>query len=91
MQEAYEELKLGASTKMMNSLNGFIMPQMSAKVGIKKHGKHAIESLFTEFLQLHDKSVFEGRHAYELSRDQKRASLRAISVIKEKGCVIVSP
>jgi hypothetical protein len=59
---------------------------MSAKVGSKKHGKVAIDALFDEFLQLHDLNVFNPHSASSLTREQKKAALRAISVMKEKHC-----
>jgi hypothetical protein len=60
------------------------MTQMSAKQGIRKHGKPAIEALYQEFLQLHNRTVFQGQHAHQLTKQQKLGALRAISVIKEK-------
>jgi hypothetical protein len=69
---------------IVKSVVGIILNQMSAKVGIRKHGKVAIDALFAEFLQLHDLNVFKPRSACSLTREQKKASLRAISVIKEK-------
>jgi hypothetical protein len=62
------------------------MTQMSAKAGIKKHGQVALDALYNEFLQLHDLEVFQGLHASKLTKEQKNAALRAISVIKEKRC-----
>jgi len=62
------------------------MTQMTAKAGRKKHGKIAIDALYREFLQLHDQRVFEGQNVDKLTRAQKRAALRAISMIKEKRC-----
>jgi hypothetical protein len=76
----------GTSTNVVKYISGFILNQMSAKAGIRKHGKVAVEALYQAFLQLHDLTVFKGQKATELSRDQKKAALRAISVIKEKRC-----
>jgi hypothetical protein len=87
LREAVEEMKYGGSrSKVLGYITGFIMTQMTAKAGIKKHGKVAIDALYQEFLQLHDLGVFEGQDADGLSREQKRAALRAISMIKEKRC-----
>ena len=63
---------------------GSVMTQMTAKAGIKKHGQVAIDALFQAFSQLHDLGLFEGQDARELTNEQKRAALRAISMIKEK-------
>ena len=67
-------------------LTGFIFSQMSARAGIQKHGQPAIDALYIEFEQLHNKGVFMGKHQDELTREQKRNALRVISVIKEKRC-----
>jgi hypothetical protein len=87
LREAVEEMmSSGSQAEVMNYISGFIMTQMTAKAGIKKHGKVAIDALYQEFLQLHDLGVFEGQHVASLTKHQKRAALRAISVIKEKRC-----
>jgi hypothetical protein len=86
LQMAAEELKQdNSNTKNMQKyITGFIFNQMSAKVGIKKHGQKAIDALFKEFCQLHDKSVFEGIHASDLTYQQRQTALRAVNLIKEK-------
>ena len=58
--------------------------QMSAKDGIAKHGEEAIVALFKEFSQLHNKKVFKAIKASELTRQQKKNSLHALNLIKEK-------
>jgi hypothetical protein len=67
-------------------ITGFIMTQMTAKAGIKKHGQVAIDALMKEFQQLNDKSVFKGLDASKLSQKDKRQALKAINLIKEKRC-----
>ena len=57
---------------------------MSARDGIAKHGDKAIEVLYNEFLQLHDMNVFVPIHKKDLTKQQIKDALRAISVIKEK-------
>jgi hypothetical protein len=87
LREAVEEMqRTGEKESVMNCLTGIIMTQMSAKAGIKKHGQVAVDALFEEFSQLHDLGVFLGQDANKLTRTEKKASLRAISVIKEKRC-----
>ena len=72
-------------TKDTNTfVTGFIMTQMTARAGIKKHGQLALDALYREFQQLHDKSVFEGIDATTLTREQRKLALRAINLIKEK-------
>jgi hypothetical protein len=74
----------GSTAKVFKYVTGFIMTQMAAKAGIKKHGQVAIDALFQEFLQLHDLGVFLGQHRSELAKEQRTGALRVISVIKEK-------
>ena len=57
---------------------------MSATKGIKKHGQCAIEALMKEFLQMHEKGVFEALEASLLTAKQKAQALRAVKLIKEK-------
>jgi hypothetical protein len=58
------EVMMGSGSKMevLNYVTGFILTQMTAKAGIKKHGQVAIDALYQEFLQLHDQDVFDGKH-----------------------------
>jgi hypothetical protein len=69
-----------------HGITGYLFTQMSAAAGIKKHGQVAIDALFKEFAQLHDKNVFEAMDASSLTEKQKKQALRAINVIKEKRC-----
>jgi hypothetical protein len=62
----------------------YIMTQMSAKAGIRKHGKAAEAALMKEFAQMKELNVYEPVHAITLTRAQRRAALRAINLIKEK-------
>ena len=63
---------------------GFIMTQMTAKAGIKKHGAAAEEALLQEFMQLEDLTVYEPVHPSSLTAKQRKETLRAINLIKEK-------
>ena len=63
---------------------GFIMTQMTAKAGIKKHGVAAEEALLREFMQLEDQTVYEPIHPSSLTAEQRKGTLRAINLIKEK-------
>ena len=71
-------------TALQHQLVGILLNQMSAKAGIKKHGKRAEDVLFTEFLQIDNMHVFIPAHRKDLTIEQIRKALRAISVIKEK-------
>lgn len=76
----------GSNNKLMECILGLIMTQTTAKAGIEKHGQVAVDALYQAFLQLHDLDVFDGQDPKKLTKEQKRAALRAISVIKEKIC-----
>jgi hypothetical protein len=85
LRKAVLELQnTGSNTKVFKYVTGFMMTQMTAKAGIKKHGQVAIDALFQAFSQLHNLGVFLGQHKSELTQTQRRGALRAISVIKEK-------
>jgi hypothetical protein len=63
LREANGELTSNGSTEkaLVGYITGFIMTQMTAKAGIKKHGQAAVDALYQEFLQLHDLGVFKGQ------------------------------
>ena len=63
---------------------GICMNQMSAKAGIKKHGKEAVAAILKEFGQLEHMKTFKPRHKRELTREQLSKAMRIIAVIKEK-------
>jgi hypothetical protein len=87
LQTAMEDYKEdGSTTNLSRYITGFIMTQMTASAGIKKHGDVAVEALMIEFQQLHDFTVFKGVDTTTLTQTQKRAALRAINLIKEKRC-----
>ena len=62
----------------------YIMTQMSATAGIRKHGDRAVSALLSEFAQLNSKDVFKAVDATQLTKAQKQGALRAINLIKEK-------
>jgi len=68
---------------MFSYIFGFMMNQMTASQGIRKHGQKAVDALFSEFCQLDDKAVFDLMDASTLMKDQKKAALRAVNLIKE--------
>jgi len=67
-----------------NFIFAHVMTQMTAKAGIKKHGKEAEVALMQEFAQLEELSVFEAVKPDSITKTQKREALRAINLIKEK-------
>jgi hypothetical protein len=62
----------------------YVLTQMSAKQGIKKHGKAAEAAMMAEFAQLEHLSVYEVVDPNSLTKRQKDEALRAINLIKEK-------
>ena len=63
---------------------GFVMNQMTAKAGLRKHGRDAEEALMKEFAQLEDLSVYESVDPSTLTAQQKSEALRSLNLIKEK-------
>lgn len=64
---------------------GLILTQMTARAGIRKPRKSAEAALMAEFTQLEDLNACEEPlNPMKLSRQQRRAALRAINLIKEK-------
>ena len=57
---------------------------MIAKARIRKHGRAAEVALMNEFAQMRDLNVYRPIHAVSLTKEQRKAALRAISLIKEK-------
>ena len=53
-------------------VHDFLLMQMTASRGIKKHSQKAVNALFMEFGQLDKKTVFELQHANELTSEQSR-------------------
>jgi hypothetical protein len=67
-----------------NSIFGYVLNQMTAKAGIKKHGKAAEAALMKEFAQLEALDVYESVDPKSLTKEQRHNALRAINLIKEK-------
>ena len=52
LEDAIDEMERSGSTDdVFKYVTGFIMTQMTAKAGIKKHGEVAVTALYQEFLQ----------------------------------------
>ena len=64
----------------------YMLAQMTADAGIKKHGEVAVQAIFAEFAQIEDKNVIAPLDASKLTPQQRKDALRAISLIKEKRC-----
>ena len=58
--------------------------QMSEKAAIRKHGKAAEAVLMAEFAQLENLEVHESLNPASLTRAQRKASLGALNLVKEK-------
>lgn len=69
---------------MHSYIHGYIMTQMTATAGIKKHGQMAIDAMLNEFAQLDNKRIFSPLDATTLTSGQKQEALRSINLIKEK-------
>src|SRR5210317_2649196 len=69
---------------MERFVTGLVFASMSAKKGIDKYGKEAEQKLIAEFAQLLEYSVFHGRHAGELTTDEKRGAANMINLVEVK-------
>jgi hypothetical protein len=89
MDEPFSNTSYFPPTQLLilhKKIHHFVMTQMSANAGIRKHGRKAKEALLAEFAQFEELGVYEPVDASTLTRVQKRAALRAINLIKEKRC-----
>ena len=69
LREAVIDLQTsGSNVQTMEYISHFIMTQMTAKAGIEKCGKVAVDALYQEFLQLHDLTAFAGQDASKLTK-----------------------
>jgi hypothetical protein len=76
LREAVQEMQqTGSDPDVLKYITCIVIMQMTAKVGIKKHGQVAIEALFNEFSQLHDLTVFRAQDAKGLTKAQNKAAL----------------
>ena len=69
----------------------FLSAQMIASKGMKLFGERAIAAIIKECEQLDkgafpDKPVVEPMHEHELTNEEKKAAMNAVSLIKEKRC-----
>ncbi|KAI2502818.1 Reverse transcriptase (RNA-dependent DNA polymerase) [Fragilaria crotonensis] len=83
-QSGAERFSLTAPSDFNKSVFGYIMNQMTAQAGIKKHGKAAEAALMNEFAQLEELEVYESVDPNTLTWEQRKAALKAINLIKEK-------
>ena len=85
LQAAWDEtVRTGSASHVHRYVTHFMMTQMTAKAGIRKHGQAAINALMKEFAQLHNQETFDPVHAHELTKQQREAALRSVNLIKEK-------
>ena len=89
LQTHLRDMQEGTTTnvkKVFEDVCHFIFTQMTADKGIDTYGQRAVDALLKEFAQLDDMTVFDGLFAHNLTKEQKRAALRSINLIKEKRC-----
>jgi hypothetical protein len=60
--------------------------QMSTTKGLKHFKERAVAALIKEYTQLDNMNVFAPEDPDKLTKDQKQKALRAVNLIKEKGC-----
>jgi len=61
-----------------------MMAQISVKKGLKNFGERAADAIMEEFSQLHNKKIFVPRYFHEITSEQRRKYLRAITLVNEK-------
>ena len=59
-------------------------PQMSWKQGLRTYATKGEEAIKKEFLQLHNRDVFEPVHWSKLTLEQRRNALKSLCFLKEK-------
>ena len=77
-------LSHGDPSASQHHLNGVLLNQMNIKTYVKKHRDKAREGLFAEFLKLHYINAFMPINKQDLTREQIKGFVRAMSVIKDK-------
>jgi hypothetical protein len=85
LHHAWNEYQLSGKTNLLERFtSGFVFAQMSAKQGIKKYGRQAELQLIAEFKQLMEYKTFHGRHAKDLTFEQRKGAANMINLIEEK-------
>ena len=79
-----KRLKVSDSFKHMVSI--CMAQQLSMKRGIKELRQNAINTIFKEYVQLGDLKTFKPAVWQELTREQKLAALRLITMVTQKRC-----
>ena len=62
----------------------FLFLQMTAKRGIEKFGQRAVDAIMSECTQMHEKKVFIPKMFHDLTTEQRRKAMRAITMVEEK-------
>jgi hypothetical protein len=89
MKEKYD--KTNDFDNYQTIANSVMFTQMNAKKGIKLFGERAVAAMFKEFRQMNEgpmpgKPVFGPQDASKLTPLQKKMTLEAVNLIKEKRC-----
>lgn len=64
----------------------FLTKQMTAKKGLKRFKEAGAKAIMDELEQIVYRRVMHGKHAHDLSREDKRAALRYLMFLKQKRC-----
>ena len=60
--------------------------QMTAKKGLKRFREAGAKAIMNELEQIVYRRVMHGKHAHELTREDKKAALRYLMFLKQKRC-----
>lgn len=64
----------------------FLTEQMTAKKGLKRFKEAGARAIMNELEQIVYRRVMKGKHAHELTREDKKAALRYLMFLKQKRC-----
>ena len=71
---------------VLADLEGIAMTQLNLKQGLKAFGEEGVKAVQSELKQLHDLEAVEPVHRNQLTKEQRKASLRYLMYLKQKRC-----
>ena len=63
--------------------------QVNVEEGIRRYGERAVQAIFNKYAQLDNKDTFSPEDESRLIMEQKRETLKLITILKERRCVKV--
>lgn len=84
VKTAVQLYQRGTKKPLARTVTSFVFNQMSARKGIKKHGRVAELALLKEFKQLINMETLEPKKVEDLTMDQIGDAIEMVNLIKEK-------